>query len=395
MGRIEGDLDVLGIANLLQALTMSRCEGYFSVTKDDRKKVIRFGPQGIRLLSGSERVSPLGEILLRTRKITRGQLAEILVDHPKSGRPLGEYVAKNGILTREDIDKALKEQVADEIYDLFTWTGGRFEFVDATEAPSPAEEEILSSVTLDQNVMFIALEAARRMDQLARIREVIPGERLVPVVHEIPLSVNDPGLDRDSVVEILPFVDGRRSVAQIIDESLYPKFTVLHTLYAMAQRGAVKIRDVGAPDGPETVHLRQAPEQGHASDRDPAAVLFLSGNTVFRLTVSLCLRNLNFNVVECATSEDLPEMIVKTRPEVMLLDIPIETDDGMALCGRLRRGIDVPFVIMTDVAGRRTVSNAFLSGARHVLLKPVNLDLLSERLCEVLEWRKDGGRQGT
>src|SRR6266850_2133591 len=139
MGRVKGDLDVLGIANLLQVLTMNRAQGYLTVTRDTEKKVVQFGPVGIRLLSGALRVSPLGKILLRTQRITRDQLADILKGQRRSGVPFGEYVTKKGIVTQEAIDSALREQVADEICDLFTWTYGSFEYTDAEHVPPPPE----------------------------------------------------------------------------------------------------------------------------------------------------------------------------------------------------------------------------------------------------------------
>src|SRR5262245_61793916 len=177
MGKISGDLAVLGIANLFQALSVNPRGGLLTVSCGDERKTVACGPEGLRLLRGLRRVSPLGEILLRTRKINREQLKTFLADNRGSGIPLGEYLTKRGLLSQETIDQALREQVADEICDLFTWTEGTFEFKESEGGEEERGEGILSTVVLDQSVMFIALEAARRMDELARIRDVIPEER--------------------------------------------------------------------------------------------------------------------------------------------------------------------------------------------------------------------------
>jgi len=271
MGTIRGDVDVLGIANLLQVLSGNGCEGYLTVAQGGQRKVIEFTSRGIRLVSGSRRTNPLGEILLRTGKITREQLEDLLGRQRRSGRPFGEFVAEEGILPRAVVEGALREQVAEEIYDLFTWQAASFEFTTLGSGPPPLDEGPLAAVVLDQNVMSIMLEAARRVDELSRIQEVIPDVRLIPERLELPASLDDPGLDRDAIEEILPLVDGEKSVGEIIDASLYPKFTVLRTLYGLAQRGVVKIRArADAASSPQTIVLRRvtpASERG----KDPSA----------------------------------------------------------------------------------------------------------------------------
>lgn len=384
MGKIGGDLEVLGVANLLQAVTANQREGRLTVSCEGEAKTIQCGPRGLRLIKGSRRVSPLGEILVRTRKLTRSQLDRILAEHGKSGLPLGEYVMKRGIVSREAIDKALMEQVADEIYDLFTWPQGQFEYVEpATDSETPGDG-LLSSVVLDHSIMFIALEAARRMDDLARIREVIPGERLVPVVLEIPLASNDPGLDRNSLQEILPFIDGKRSIAQIIEESLYPKFTVLLTLYAMAQRGSAKIRDMGAADGPETVHLRKITGPPHPLNPDSATVVLMGDDAKARLPLALYLGNLGFAVVECPAHENLTRLMTKTHAGLVLLDMDLAATEGLDRCRTLVAESPKPIIVMTSLESDRTVAHAFASGARHVLVKPINTELMLERVKESL-----------
>ncbi len=385
MGRVKGDLEVLGIANLLQILTMNRCEGYLTLSMDDQKKVIQFGPSGIRLLSGARRVSPLGEILLRTRKITRPQLVEILLEQPKSGMPLGEFVIRRGILTKDVIDNALREQVSDEIYDLFTWTHGTFDYMGVKDGTPPREEGLLASVVLDGNVMSITLEAARRVDELARIQSVIPDERLIPERLELPVALDDPGLDRDALEEVLPLVDGERSVAEIIEESLYPRFTVLIILYALAQRGVIKIRDAGADEGPKTVMGMRA----FRPDERPAGathtVLLLSDLPTFRTALSMCIRNSGIDVIEGRSSAELTELLAGQIVSAIVLDVPIETEDGLALCVRLRETTRVPFIVLAGNGSKQAVSNAIQSGARYVLLKPIKEDLLIQRIGMMIQ----------
>ena len=86
MGQIKGDVEVLGISNLLQTLSMAGCKGYLTIVLEGQKKVIHFLDDGIRLISGARRTNPLGEILIRTGKITRDQLDELLAEQRRTVR---------------------------------------------------------------------------------------------------------------------------------------------------------------------------------------------------------------------------------------------------------------------------------------------------------------------
>src|SRR5262245_46053683 len=133
MRRVGGDLDVFGISNLLQMLSGAGSHGLLTIAKGAEKKVIQFLPGAIRLVSGVRRTNPLGEILVRSGILTQERLAELLEQQRSSGMRLGDYVVHLGILSRETLDAALREQVAEEIYELFTWTDSNFEFVESLE----------------------------------------------------------------------------------------------------------------------------------------------------------------------------------------------------------------------------------------------------------------------
>src|SRR5258708_16077696 len=122
MGTIKGDVEVLGISTILQMLSMAGCKGYLTITQDNQKKVIHFQDDGIRLVSGARRTNPLGEILIRTGKITRDQLDELLAEQRRTATPLGEIVSRRGILDPAVIHSAPPEQLAQELYDPSTST---------------------------------------------------------------------------------------------------------------------------------------------------------------------------------------------------------------------------------------------------------------------------------
>ncbi len=381
MGKIRGDVKVLGVANLLQMLSLNKSEGYLAIEQDKQKKVIHFGPAGMRLMhAGSRRRHPLGEILVRTGRLTHAQLEEILEEQARTGQRFGEVVARRGVIAESDIEGALREQAAEEIYDLFTWSASTFEF---TEAPGadPPEDGPLSYVTLDSNVMSVMLEAARRADEMARIQVQIPDLKLVVERLDKPVPMDSPEIDRAALEAILPLIDGDRSINQLVNDSLFPKFGVLRTLYALLQTGAIKLRERKSG-----ITVRRAP--GWAAQR-PAprgrSVLLLSDLPNFRTALSVCIRSAGLDVIEGQSSTDVGDLLSRYRVDVIVLDISIETDNGLALCGRLREMATVPYIVLSGNTSKQAVINAVQAGARSVLIKPVKESLLLERISNVLK----------
>jgi CheY-like chemotaxis protein len=385
MGEIRGDVEVLGISNLLQMLSLNHCEGFLTIQQEGQKKVIHFLPEGIRLVSGARRTNPLGEILMRTGKLTRDQLDELLAEQRRTGTALGELVSTRRILEPSVISSALREQVAEEVYDLFTWTGATFVFHESREGVPPSDHGPLAAVVLDTNMMSLMIEAARRVDELSRIQSIIPDVRLVAERLELPASLDDPSLDRNAIEDILPLVDGERTVGHIIEESLFPKFTVLRTLYGLSQRGVIKIRDRG--DGvstPVTVMRRATSPPEERYTAKGRTVLLLSELPTFRQALAMVLRSEGFDVIESRPSDET-DNVLRVSADVIVLDVPLETENGIAYCGVIRDRLKVPFIVLSGNASKQAIANAMQSGARFVLVKPFREDLLVERIANVLK----------
>jgi hypothetical protein len=241
VGTIEGDLGVVGFANLFQALLSGTSEGILTVSHRGREKVLHLGPRGIRLIRGGRSRRPIGRFLLRARHVSQDRLDELLLEQRGNGLPLGEIALRKGILSAETIHTILQRQLADEVFDLFTWMDGRFRFEAAVS--SPRGESALSQVSLDADAVALMLEAARRADELERVQTLLPDSGAVPERIASRVSLDDPELDLDALEEVTGLVNGRRSIAEIVDLSLHPRFTVLSVLHWLREKGAVVLRD--------------------------------------------------------------------------------------------------------------------------------------------------------
>jgi len=247
--------------------------------------------------------------------------------------------------------------------------------VEAPGTAPPGEGSPLSEITLDANVMSVMLEAARRADELNRIQKGIPDLRLVPERTGPAAIPPDPDLDRATVEALLPLIDGERSVERLIQDSLFPKFTVLRILYALLQKGMIRLRE---RKGSGTLRRVGPPAAGRR-------ILLLSDLPNFRTALSVCLRSAGYEVLEGHSSGDLADLVSRNPVDAILLDTSVEADGGAALCARLRNLTRTPFLVLTGNTRRPAVLGAIQSGARHVLVKPVREDLLLDRLSNVLK----------
>src|SRR5688572_30998994 len=225
MNELNGSVALLALPDLLQYLSTNHKAGVLTVTQGRMSKGLHLGPKGMRLLSISPRRIPsLVEILIRTRKFSRAQLEELAAEQRKTGKRLGELVSR--LVTKADVDSALREQAQEEIYDLFLWSEARFEFKEGPE-PAKPKDFPFADVVVDASPTSVMLEAARRADELAVIRKVVSDEAMIPLRTSKPFAADKLGLDPDLLSAVYGHINGRVAVAEVIRLSHYPRFEAL------------------------------------------------------------------------------------------------------------------------------------------------------------------------
>lgn len=366
MRAFGGDLGILGLANLLQVVSMSQAKGFLTLSHAELKKTIQFCSTGIRLVSGVRRAIPLGQILVRSGRITNEQLEQLLAEQRTTSRRLGDLVIEKQMVTREAIDQALRDQVAEEIYELFAWPEARFYFAESENEALPTGAGPLATVLLDPNMLSLMVEAARRTDEMARFRSEIPVDQLVPMRLEGDVPFDDLGVSKQAAMELLPLIDGKRSIEQIVQETSYPKFTVLHTLYELKQRGLLSMESSTTAD--TKVRRKSGP-----------SILLIGRQPEFRTETAAQLQTGGFAVVEADTWAGAESWLEASAGVV--LDISVDPDEMLSICERIREDSRKPFIVVYD--GAQAFDTALQSGARYVLVKPVPEKLLLERLGQL------------
>ena len=229
---LKGDLKTMALPDILQWIAVGQKTGTLQVERRSIKKriIVRDG-----LIFSSWSNDPresLGQFLIRTRKITRTQLDQLLVEQQKTGKRLGELVSRQGLVTKTDIETALREQAQEEIYDLFLWPRGAFEF---KEGDFP--QDVL--IAFETAVTPVIMEGIRRVDEWQRIRAIFPTMETTFKVQGEPQASQDP-LDR----QVLGLAAAGKTMAAISLELRRSEFETAAIFFDLHARGLVAVDKV-------------------------------------------------------------------------------------------------------------------------------------------------------
>ncbi|HXT47589.1 MAG TPA: DUF4388 domain-containing protein, partial [Gemmatimonadaceae bacterium] len=164
---IEGPLRELGIHDVFQLLDLSRKTGALTVTSvlRDNQGTVYFDRGAVVFAAIRSNPHPLGELLLRGGKIAEADLARAR-DTQRTGqvhRKLGELLVESGALTRKELERQVRFQVEEVVFELMSWREGFFSFEEQEVSDAPAEANIRISTE------SLLMEAARRIDEWSRI----------------------------------------------------------------------------------------------------------------------------------------------------------------------------------------------------------------------------------
>jgi DNA-binding NarL/FixJ family response regulator len=79
----------------------------------------------------------------------------------------------------------------------------------------------------------------------------------------------------------------------------------------------------------------------------PKTVLIVDDHAVFRMSARALLEADGFDVIgEAADGAEAVEAVALLRPDVVLLDIQLPDEDGIAVADRLARALDPPAIVL-------------------------------------------------
>jgi hypothetical protein len=184
---LVGNLEDLGLGEILQIVSLSRKSGVLQLNSLDRDGRVIFHDGQVIRASASTFPENIGDLVIRAGLVDFVTLKRALVIQHESddGRRIGDILVSDFGVDREAIETVVREQVEKIVYSFFSWDEGAFSF----ELGDPGE---IASTTLNPmqfmldsglNPQWLAMEGSRILDEKRHRGEDLDerGESLIDI----------------------------------------------------------------------------------------------------------------------------------------------------------------------------------------------------------------------
>ncbi|HHN46708.1 MAG TPA: DUF4388 domain-containing protein, partial [Planctomycetes bacterium] len=236
----KGSLASINLADIFQNLALNQQTGTIKITTQDEHYYVFFERGAVSLFSrDKDKGGKLGEMVVGRGLATLDQIEEALQKQQATQVLLGEILVEMNVLAREDVANLIRYQIEEAVYDLFHLDKGDFEFIDGPPLPEIFDEE-QKAVQINVNTSSLIMEAARRIDEWERMKEIVPSleEIFIPQPALVEKSQNGELEPLDA--RILDFLDGGRDVLDIIEESSFSRYEVVKAVAGFLEQGMIR-----------------------------------------------------------------------------------------------------------------------------------------------------------
>lgn len=263
---LEGSIQEFGLTEIFQLILIQKKEGILTLSREKDVVCVHF-KEGQIIRAGDENEDEnFGNALIKNKKMTTDQMKKGLLEQKSKKQPLAATLVALGYISPAEIKKLHRLIAEEAIFGLFNWKTGHYKFEQKEILYDPDLVEPLSTE-------FTLMEAMRQIDEWPLLLKKIPSrENVFEIVEAEPFDANDPGPegeknaasaggssesfeslgDPDQPGEANPlmqWIDGERTVQQIIDQSDMGAFSVYKGIVDLLAEGKARLKK--GKEGPE------------------------------------------------------------------------------------------------------------------------------------------------
>lgn len=256
---LEGTLRDFSLADIFQLIGLQRKTGVLTLRgKDDTVTVTFLDGKVVAADSLNKRLEHrLGTVLTKSGILTPEQLSRALEIQRETLQRLGFILVHYKIISQDELRAALQLQILQIVYRLFRWKDGEYHFSQETTIEYDRDNVVPISAE------SILMEGARMIDEWPilekRIRSydlvyrhktsdrdiaVVSAEEADEVDFDSTSVRKGKAADRIRISEeekaIWDMVDGRRTVADIVESSRLNEFDTVKALYELLTRDLIE-----------------------------------------------------------------------------------------------------------------------------------------------------------
>jgi len=213
------------LPELITAFYMAQQTGELTLQKGKVKKTIYFDTGRPCFAISNLVTDRFGPFLVRVGKISLAQLELCQAAADKTGRRTGDVLVEMGLLKDTEKLYYVAQQVKAIVYSVFGWDEGEFRLHFADRAAREA-------IKIDLHPASLITRGVKKLYKPERLfRLLSPEDRLIPS-QQPAYGLHEVELERWEA-EILPRIDGTRTVAELIHLAQRPEHAVYGFLYGM------------------------------------------------------------------------------------------------------------------------------------------------------------------
>jgi hypothetical protein len=243
--KLEGSLDAFSLPDIFQLLSLTKKTGGLHLAHDGSDGVVFFAAGQITGASADGSRQPLARRLVGSG-VVGDEALSAAVAAATEGENLGVVRAllEQGAVDADLLRQAATDQAVDAVFDLLRWPGGDFAFV--VDEPNPDDVGI---ALVAESVLT---DAIGRTSTWETVSSVVPSP--VAVLAMPVVLPTDPTVSRGEW-SLLALVDGRRTVADLVDLTGSGQYAVVSTLAGLVERGLLEVRPDEEDGHEETDHV--------------------------------------------------------------------------------------------------------------------------------------------
>ena len=247
---LQGSIKDFGLPDIFQLIGLQRKTGVLTLKQAEEAVTVTFeNGMVVNAESSAKRIEDrLGNLLVKQGKLSDEKLEEVLQKQKATLQRLGHILVANSYISQKDLQSALQVQVSQNVFKLFRWKSGDYNF-------EPTEKVDFDRANVQpMSADFILMEGIRMVDEWPIIEKKIPSTDIVfraavdasmievAAEDDMKAASNKIKLSSDEA-RVFKRVDGQRTVQAVIDATGLGDFDVCKALYDLLSR------DIIAPTG--------------------------------------------------------------------------------------------------------------------------------------------------
>ncbi len=233
---VRGSIESFSISDIITILNMNRKTGILSFVFNNATKSLYFIKGEIIYATSSMERDRLGEVLQRMGKLSTADISRALKECGR-GEHFGKHLVETKKITPKELFAAVRLQVEEIVYSIFTYNKGHFIFFDGD-----INSEGITRISM--NTQNTLMEGIRRIDEWALMQEKLPSGDLIMQKKKHP-PTTPLHAEEETIFRL---VDGMSTISDLQKLTGMPEFNTYKIVYHLMIGGFI---EYSSGDDPE------------------------------------------------------------------------------------------------------------------------------------------------